>query len=280
MANNIAVVTGASRGLGRGIARALGSKGLTVYITGRDIEALGAAAAEVDAAGGRGIAVACDHADDTQVAALFDRVRSEVGRLDLLVNNATYVNTRALPAPGGYWEKPLDLADMIRVGLRSHYVAAYYATPLMIQTGGSLMAHISFYGAVSYHYGPAYGAAKAGTDKMNFDMAIDLKPYDVATVSVWPGLILTDMLKAVPVDYLPPEVATDLPNFETPEFTGLVLERLWRDPDRLGYSGKTVVSAELGKRFGIRDLDGKEPRLFRDQLGSPEGRFLPPVEGP
>ena len=167
---HIAVVTGATRGLGRGIARALGSRGFTVYVTGRSTEGLANAVREIEQAGGRGVPVACDHSDDAQVRALFERVRAESGHLDILVNNATQVHARELTAPGGFWEKPLDLVDMIDVGLRSSYVAAYYAAPLMIETGASLMAHISFYGAVSYHYGPAYGAAKAGTDKMSFDI--------------------------------------------------------------------------------------------------------------
>jgi NAD(P)-dependent dehydrogenase (short-subunit alcohol dehydrogenase family) len=247
MSRKVAVVTGASRGLGRGVARALGGQGFTVYLTGRSPETLEQAALEVDAAGGSGVVAPCDHSADSQIQALFDRVRAESGRLDILVNNAAHVNLAALPLPGGYWQKPLDLADMIQVGLRSNYVAAYYATPLMIETGGALMAHISFYGAVSYHYGPAYGAAKAGTDKMSFDMASELRPHGVASVSIWPGLILTDMLKAVPREHLPAQLLADLPNFETPEFTGLVIERLWRDPERMALSGQTLIGAELGQ---------------------------------
>jgi NAD(P)-dependent dehydrogenase (short-subunit alcohol dehydrogenase family) len=275
--NKVAVVTGASRGLGRGIARALGGLGLKVYVTARSLNALESAAAEVTAAGGQGVAVQCDHSDDSQIEALFDRVWSESGRLDILVNNATLVNPRELTAPGGFWEKSLSLVDMIDVGLRSHYVAAYHATPLMIETGGSLMAHISFYGAVSYHYGPAYGAAKAGTDKMSFDMAVDLRAHDVASVSIWPGLILTDELKAVPREYLPQHVLDDLPNFETPEFTGLVIERLWSDPERMALSGEALIAAELGMRYAIKDTDGKQPRLYTDTLGKPSGRFTLPA---
>ena len=271
---HIAVVTGATRGLGRGIARALGSRGFTVYVTGRSTEGLANAVREIEQAGGRGVPVACDHSDDAQVRALFERVRAESGHLDILVNNATQVHARELTAPGGFWEKPLDLVDMIDVGLRSSYVAAYYAAPLMIETGASLMAHISFYGAVSYHYGPAYGAAKAGTDKMSFDMAVELREHDVASVSIWPGLILTDELKAVPREYIPQHVLDDLPNFETPEFSGLVIERLWRDPERMARSGETLIAAELGFGYGIRDIDGKQPRLYTDTLGKPSGRFL------
>jgi NAD(P)-dependent dehydrogenase (short-subunit alcohol dehydrogenase family) len=129
MSNNAAVVTGASRGLGRGVARALGGRGFTVYVTGRSAGELDKAAAEVTAAGGRGAAVCCDHGSDEKVKALFDRVRTESGRLDILVNNAAAVHPRDLSTPGPFWQKPMQLVDMIDVGLRSNYVAAYHLVP-------------------------------------------------------------------------------------------------------------------------------------------------------
>lgn len=276
MNQGVAVVTGATRGLGRGIARAFGGRGLTVYVTGRSREELDKAAAEVTAASGRGIGVQCDHGDDEQVKALFDRIRADSGRLDILVNNATAVYPRDMTLPGGFWQKPIKLVDMIDIGLRSAYIASYYAAPLMIETGGSLMAHISFYGAVCYHYGPAYGAAKAGTDKMSFDMAVDPRPHNVASVAIWPGCILSEVLKSIPREHLTPELAARLPAFETPEFTGLVIERLWRDPERMALSGEALIGAELGKRYGIKDLDGKQPLVYSESMGKPTGRFVPP----
>lgn len=275
MTQNVAVVTGASGGLGRGIARAFGSRGFTVYLTGRTTEALEKAAAEVTENGGRGIVVTCNHAVDAEVKALFERVRAESGRLDILVNNAAAVYPRELTAAGGFWEKDLKLVDMINVGLRSNYVAAYYAAPLMIETGAALIAHISFYGAVSYFHGAAYGAAKAGTDKMNFDMAVDLRSHNVASVSIWPGFVLTDIFKTVPHEHLPPDVRASLPNFETPEFSGIVIEHLWRSPERMSLSGKTLIGAELGERFGIKDIDGKQPITYRQKLGQPVDFLLP-----
>lgn len=272
----VAVVTGASRGLGRGIARALGSKNFVVYLTGRDLDALAGAANEATAAGGHGIAIPCDHTDDAQVRAAFERVREESGRLDILVNNAAAVDAKTLTATGGFWQKPLALADMMDVGLRSHYVAAYHAVPLMIETGGALIAQISFYGAVSYHYGPAYGAAKAGTDKMSFDMAAELSSVDVAAVSIWPGLVLTDALKAIPEQHLPASARASFALFERPEFTGLIIERLWRDPGRMALSGETLIAAELGKRYGVKDIDGKEPTSYAASKGSPTNRFIAP----
>ena len=263
----IGVVTGASRGLGRGIARALGSKGMTVYLTGRQLEgALTEAAHEVNAQGGHAIPVACDHANDDEVKTLFRRVKAESGCLDVLVNNAAAVYVDELTSEGPFWEKPLRLADMIDVGLRSHYMSSYHAAPLMTEARQGLIANISFYGAVSYFHGPAYGAAKAGTDKMTRDMAIDLRPYSVAAVSIWPGFILTDDLR---LGTPPARYADLLPMMERPEFTGLVIDALMKDPDLMSLSGDALIGAELGLRYGIRDLDGKQPRSYRDTMGAP-----------
>jgi NAD(P)-dependent dehydrogenase (short-subunit alcohol dehydrogenase family) len=270
----VVAVTGASRGLGRGIARAFGSKGAIVYLTARSgQDALAEVAAEIDAAGGTGIAVTCDHRDDAQVAALFERVRTESGRLDILVNNAAAVYPDLLRAPGGFWEKPLRLVDMIDVGLRSNYVASYYAAPLMVAAKRGLIASISFYGAVSYFHGAAYGAAKAGTDKTMFDMAVDLRPHGVSAVSIWPGFIKTEAVKAIPDDQVPPELAGLWPLFELPEFTGLVIEALFRDPELAALSGSALIGAELGAKYGILDLDGKRPVSFRETMGSPARHF-------
>jgi NAD(P)-dependent dehydrogenase (short-subunit alcohol dehydrogenase family) len=266
----VSLVTGASRGLGRGTARGLAAKGAIVYVTARSAESLDEVVREIEAAGGEGRAIVCDHADDDQVKALFARIASETGnRLDLLVNNATAVDAMALIAPGGFWEKPLGLADMISVGLRSSYVSAYYAAPMMIAAGRGLIANISFYGAVSYFHGPAYGAAKAGTDKMTADMGIDLAPHGVTAVSYWPGFIMTDAVKATPVEYIPEDLRAQLPFWELPEFTGFILEALARDPDLKNHNGKVVIGAELGEHYGIVDLDGKQPISYRASLGAP-----------
>jgi len=270
----IAIVTGASRGVGRGVARALGAKGMTVYVTGRRRETLQAAAEEVTRAGGKGIAVQCDHRNDAEVKALFEQVGRDAGRLDLLVNNAAAVYPELLGAPGGFWEKDLKLVDMIVTGLRSDYVASYYAAPLMIASGRSLIVNISFYGAVSYFVGPAYGAAKAGTDKMTHDMAIDLKETPVSIVSLWPGYVRTDESKAIPDDMFPPELRAILPEFETPEFTGLVIAALAADPKLKSYSGRALIGADLGRTYGIKDIDGKQPRNWVDVMGSPASYFV------
>jgi NAD(P)-dependent dehydrogenase (short-subunit alcohol dehydrogenase family) len=274
--NFVVVVTGARRGLGRGIARGLGSKGATVYLTGRTVDsALEQAAGEVDARGGHGIPVACDHREDEQVRALFERVRRESRSLDILVNNVAAVYPDALLAPGGFWEKPLRLVDMIDVGLRSNYVASYYAAPSMVEAKRGLIVNISFYGAVSYFHGAAYGAAKAGTDKMTHDMALDLASHGVKVVSLWPGFIMTDALAGMPPENVPEDLRAMLPQFEKPEFSGLVIDALYRDPQLRELSGKALIGAELGLKYGIKDIDGKQPISYRQGMGPPAEHFRP-----
>jgi len=146
----------------------------------------------------------------------------------------------------------------------------------MVAAGRGLIASISFYGAVSYFHGPAYGAAKAGTDKMTADMAVDLAPHGVSVVSFWPGFILTDAVKAMPPEMIPEDLRAAMPHWETPEFSGLVLDRLAQDPDLAALSGQALIGAELAERYGIRDTDGKQPLSYRATMGAPTS-FVPPV---
>ena len=273
----VAVVTGATRGLGRGIARALGSKGATVGVTGRDREALADVCSEIETQGGKALAIVCDHKDDAQVETAFAQVKRDLGGIDILVNNAAAVYGEDLVAPGPFWEKPLRLAEMMDVGLRSNYVAAWYAAPMMAAAGKGLIASISFYGAISYFHGAAYGAAKAGTDKMMADMAVDLAPHGVAAISYWPGFILTDAVKAMPPEMLPEDLRAMLPQWETPEFTGLVIDALSRDKKLMEMSGQALIGAELGERYGIVDLDGKQPISYRTTMGAPHMPFTQAV---
>jgi len=234
---------------------------------------LAAVSEEIKAAGGKPLAIPCDHADDEQVAAAFAQVKRDLGGLDILVNNAAAVYPEYLIAPGGFWEKPLKLVDMIEVGLRSNYVAAWHAAPMMVAAGKGLIASISFYGAVSYFHGAAYGAAKAGTDKMMADMAIDLAPHGVAAIALWPGFILTDAVRAMPPEHIPDELRAMLPHWETPEFTGLVIDALYRDPALSALNGQALIGAELGERYGLRDTDGKQPISYRATMGAPARPF-------
>jgi NAD(P)-dependent dehydrogenase (short-subunit alcohol dehydrogenase family) len=269
----VAVVTGASRGAGRGIAIALGSHGCTVYVTGRS-EKTGDAtlpgtiyetAEAVTAAGGKGIAVRVDHGVDQEAKALFEQVEKEQGRLDILVNNACALNDE-LTSPGHFWEKPLAIVNMLDVGLRSSYVASYYAAPLMIKQKSGLIVFTSASGSVHYVYGPVYGAHKAGMDKFAADMAVDLEEFNVGATSIWMGPLQAERLQMV-IDSDPGKYSYLLNHTETPEFTGHVVWHIFNDPDRMQLSGKTVIGAEMATQYGFKDQTGRQPVSCRDAHG-------------
>jgi NAD(P)-dependent dehydrogenase (short-subunit alcohol dehydrogenase family) len=269
----VAVVTGASRGAGRGIAIALGSHGCTVYVTGRSEKAgdsplsgtIFETAEAVTAAGGKGIAVRVDHADDAPVKELFDRIRHEAGRLDILVNNACLIRDEVM-SPVNFWEKPLGVVDMLDVGLRSSYVASYYAAPLLIAQKRGLLIFTSSSGAVHYIFDPAYGAHKAGMDKFAADMAVDFKPFGVASLSIWMGALLTERLKSM-IAAEPGKYGALADSAETPEFTGHIIWALYGDPDLMQMSGQTLIGAEMALKYGIKDQNGRQPPSYRTTHG-------------
>lgn len=271
----VAVVTGASRGAGKGIALALGGEGATVYVTGRSRNegdaplpgTIQATADAVTAAGGKGIAVRVDHADDSQVRALFEQVRREQGKLDILVNNATAIHGDLI-VTGPFWEKSPDLVDILDVGLRSGYMASFFAAPLLAGTGHGLVVFTSSFGANCYMHGPAYGAQKAGVDKFAHDMAVDFQPFDVAVVSIWMGMLKTDRTRHA-IDAEPGKFAALWDIAESPEFTGRVIAALYRDPARMEKSGQVLVGAEAARDYGVKDIDGKQPPSHRGALGGP-----------
>src|SRR6266404_9533438 len=278
LAGKVAVVTGASRGVGAGIATLLGEQGATVYVTGRTTASkpgtipgtIGEVAESITTTGGVGIAVVCDHADDAQIKALFERVKAEQGHLDILVNNATAVGPDPF-APPPFWTKSLAISEQFTVGLRSAFVASYYAAPLMIAANKSLLVNISYYGAVSYHLDPAYGATKAGLDKLTFDMAQDFKPYNVAVVSIWPGPTATERSKSVIAKL--PGGDKIIEDSETPRFSGLAIASLYADPKLMTKSGSVVIAAEAALEYGFTDFNGKQPPSLRKQKGSPHPFF-------
>jgi NAD(P)-dependent dehydrogenase (short-subunit alcohol dehydrogenase family) len=278
LAGKVAVVTGASRGIGKGIATLLGERGATVYVSGRSTAAAPGAtsgtinevADDITAAGGFGIAVRCDHADDAQIEALFEQVKAEQGHLDILVNNATTIGADPF-APPPFWNKSLAIAGQFTVGLRSAFVASYYAAPLLTAADNALVVNISYYGAVSYHLDPAYGATKAGLDKLTFDMAQDFEPYGVAVVSLWPGPTATERATAL-VSKLPGGDKI-IENSETPKFSGLAIASLYADPKLMSKSGSVVIAAEAALGYGFTDFNGKQPTSLREQKGSPRSFF-------
>ena len=270
----VAVVTGASRGAGKGIALALAANGATVYVTGRtavdgdsDLPgSLATTADQINARGGVGVPVVCDHADDEQVEAVFARVAREHGRLDVLVNNA-FAIPDGITSRRPFWEKRLEQQMVLDVGLRSTYVSSFFAAPLLIN-GGRLVVNTSSFGGTCYMHGPAYGAVKAGVDKMAHDMAEDFRPYGVAAVSLWMGFLRTERTEALftSSDH---RYAALTRHAESAEFPGRVIAALATSPDRMTYSGRVLIAAEAALELGVVDVDGGQPASHRPGLGSP-----------
>jgi len=216
----------------------------------------------VTEAGGEGIPVAVDHADDEQTRALFDRVRAEQGRLDILVNNAAIIRDEMMGRTR-FWEEPVNVIDTLDVGLRSGYVATVYAAPLMLPQRHGLVVFTSAPGAAHYVFGPSYGVHKAGMDKMAADMAVDFKEFGIASVSIWMGILLTERFKNI-VASAPEKFAHMLEIAETPELTGHLIWALFTDPDLMDKSGQTWIGAELARDYDIKDDNGRRPPSYRD----------------
>jgi NAD(P)-dependent dehydrogenase (short-subunit alcohol dehydrogenase family) len=262
LAGRIAIVTGASRGIGKGCALELGAAGATVYVTGRTVEegshplpgSVGATAAEIDTLGGRGIAVACDHRDDDAVEALFGRVRDEqAGRLDVLVNNA-FLIPKELTAGLPFWEAPIsNWDDMVGVGTRGAYVASAFAARLMVPREHGLIVNVSSSGAREYAWHVAYGVGKCALDRLTADSAHELGRRGVSVVSIWPGLVLTERLQGVEVPGL------DLGRAESPRFTGRAVAALAADARVARWSGSAVAARDLADVYGFTDVDGRLP---------------------
>ena len=257
LAGKIAVVTGSSRGIGRGTAIALGEAGATVYVTGRTSGegelTIEATAAQVDAEGGRGIPVQVDHGDDEQIAALFARIKSESGHLDLLVNNVYKI-----PSPpawgGGFWDHPIQIwDDQVGIGLRAHYVASWHAAPLLFEAGaGALIVNVSSPGGESYHFSSSYGSGKAGLDRLTADMALELEPKGVAAISLYPGGVSTEFIIEVSGGKTPPDL-------QTPLFVGRSIAALASCGQAIDRTGSVQWVEDLADEFGFVDEHGVKP---------------------
>jgi NAD(P)-dependent dehydrogenase (short-subunit alcohol dehydrogenase family) len=262
----VALVTGASRGGGKGIACVLGERGATVYVTGRSVRGqpttlgrpgtIDDTTEEVTARGGTGIAVRCDHTDDVQVEAVFDRIRGEQGRLDLLVNNAWSGYEISPSGDIPFWEiewRHWDL--MFDGGLRAAAFASTLAAPLMIEAGSGLIVNITW--VLDRPHGHAwYEVVKNATNKLTEQMADDLRPVGIACVAVSPGFMRLERMD------LTPELAAKA---ESAEFPGRAIAALASDPDVLAKSGRVYVTPALARDYGFSDVDGKQQSAFWDE---------------
>lgn len=262
LSGKIAVVTGASRGIGKGIAIALGELGATVYVTGRTTgegdRTIDTTARLVTEAGGEGRAIRCDHGNDTDIQALFERIRDEAGHIDILVNNVYKI-----PDPpvwgGGFWDHPIQAwDDQVGIGLRAHYVASWHAAPLLFEAGpGAAILNVSSPGGQSYHFSSSYGAGKAGLDRLTADMAIELEPKGVAAVVLYPGAVSTEFIQdAASVQGM------DLSNMQSTTFVGRSAAALLTADDLMTRSGSIQWVEDLAEEFDVVDENGQRPPRY------------------
>jgi len=267
--NKIALVTGASRGVGRGIALGLGEAGATVYVTGRTVEGgvsadglpgtVCSTAAEVTALGGTGIATPCDHRKDEETEAVFRRIVSDAGRIDILVNSAwggyeRMIEDGEFTWTKPFWEQPLWRWDaMFAAGVRAGYVASAKAAKIMAGQRSGLIVNLSFWASQKHIGNVPYGAAKAATDKMTRDMAQELRPFGVTVVSLYPGLVRTENVMRF-AQFL------DLSNSESPQFIGRAIAALAGDLEILRCTGRILIAADVAAEYGCTDIDGKQPK--------------------
>lgn len=265
----VAIVTGASRGVGKGVALGLGEAGATVCITGRTTEdgtgaeglpgSIHSTSNEVRQLGGRAIPVQCDHRNDAEVEGVFRQILRDHERIDVLVNNVWGGYENLLVGDRyidnfPFWEQPIERWDaMFAAGVRAHYVASVWAARAMTQQRSGLIVTISFWAAQKFMGSPAYGAAKAADDKLARDMAEQLREYNVASVGLYPGLVRTENVLRF-ADFM------DLSNSESPQFIGRAVAALAADANIMAKTGQILVAAALAREYGITDLDGTSPR--------------------
>jgi dehydrogenase/reductase SDR family protein 1 len=250
--HRVAVITGATKGVGRGIARELARQGAQVFVTGRSVPDHQPFDEQITA-------IRCDHREDGQVDAAFERIAREAGAIDILVNSVWggyegMVDNGEFTWSRPFWEQPLWRWDaMFAAGVRAGYRASQLAAPAMVAQQRGLIVNISFWAAQKHIGNVAYGVSKAATDKLTTDMAAELTRHGVAVVSLYPGLVRTEkVMEAAP--YL------DLSNSESPDFIGRAVAALAADTDVLRHTGKVLVAAALAREYGFTDVDGKAPR--------------------
>jgi dehydrogenase/reductase SDR family protein 1 len=250
LSDQVALVTGASRGVGRGVALGLAHAGAKVFATGRSIKQ---AELETDIT-----TIVCDHTNDEAVAEVFRHIDEKVGRLDILVNVAwggyeRMVEDGRFTWASPFWEQPSWRWEaMVTAGVRAAFVASQHAARRMVPAHRGLIVHVSSWAAQKYGGNVVYGLAKAATDRMASDMAHQLQPYGVTVLSLYPGLVRTEAVLASGV--------FDLSNSESPEFIGRAVAALASDSEVLRRSGSVLVAAALAVEYNFTDVDGRRPR--------------------
>lgn len=279
LTGKVCIVTGASRGIGKGIALMLAKAGATVYITGRTLDAAqgkqGSLRETAEKIGqesaGQCIPVKCDHGNDEEVKKLFEKVSQEQnGRLDVLVNNA-YKGVKAILETAGkpFYEQSVEMWDEVNnVGLRSSYVAAWHAAKMMVPAKQGLIVNVSSAGGLRYLFNVAYGVGKAATDRMAADMAVELRKQNVACVSLWPGAVKTEIVTDLILSKADQggkasKAATIFKDAEDVTFSGKAVAWLASDSDIMKKTGRILIVAELAKEYGFKDVGGTQPLSIR-----------------
>ena len=277
----VILVTGASRGVGKGIAEGMAQpediiicaarstvKGTTVYQFGFEIQSsLDHTVENINKKGAKGIAYSIDLSSQQEILDLSAYIKKEFGQLDILIHSACQIHGDLVESKP-YWEKSLDLWSIMEVGLKSNYFLSHALTPLMIDSEGKLILQISSHGAMCYMHGPIYGAQKAGTDKMAFDMAYDLKPFNICSISLWSGIVKDEKTQKIS-ELHGEQYAEFLKGAASQEYAGLVINEIYKDSKLMSMSGKTLIAAEVGERYGIKDIDSCTPKSDREALGGP-----------
>uniref|UniRef100_A0A7E4VIW8 NAD(P)-binding protein n=1 Tax=Panagrellus redivivus TaxID=6233 RepID=A0A7E4VIW8_PANRE len=276
LTGKVALVTGASRGIGRGIALQLGSAGAKVYVTGRQPSnydantkasgistSLDEVAAEISKRGGNGVRVFCDHSDPKSVEKLFAQIITENnGQLDILVNNAYASITYILEnlETKFYDLDPVEMYDNVNnVGLRNHYICTAFAARLMAPRKSGLIVTVSSLGGSGYLLNSCYGIGKAACDRLAADTAVELVDANITSISLWPGPVKTEIINKVVVNegkYLPSSVYE---KGETTEFSGQCIAALAADPKAFDSTGQILTTAALAKKYNLKDSDGTQP---------------------
>jgi NAD(P)-dependent dehydrogenase (short-subunit alcohol dehydrogenase family) len=285
--DRVAVVAGATRGAGRGIAAALGEAGATVYCTGRSSrvtplgsdydhpETIEETAEVVDSLGGEGIAVAVDHLDPEHVRALADRVRRDHGRLDVLVNDIWGAET--LKGGPAQWDTPIWELDLdtglriLRLAIDTHLITSHHLLPLLVERPGGLVIEVTDgttdYNANEYRNSVFYDLAKVSVNRLAFSQGHELAKVGGAAVAITPGFLRSEMmLEAFGVREENWREFTGPPDFavsESPRYVGRAVAALAADDDRARWNQRSVTSGELAEAYGFTDVDGTQPQVWR-----------------